>query len=809
MTVRKKVMLGLIGFSLVPILLTTMVSIRAGTENINALHDDRLKVVAHVSASALQEIVDLHKDEIAVLSVCDSVRNYADSMEKSGGTVPGTSAQAVAVNDYLQNYVGSEGKFDDILILDKNGKSVVSYQPETRGLELGDTDYFKNSFTENNSGGVYISLVHHSLINPEDPESNCIGISSALFSSGGELQGVIVGFMNTRALGRFAQTIKFGKTGLAFVVDRENYILYHPEPRFLNTKTEAPRLQYIVTRCRRGDIDQSGKIVDVMGGVKRIYYYVVLEDELVLVLRQDYSETAKDIRSNIILMISLFAATGGLAAYFGLRMSKSFVAPILKIKSAFDDSRAEGKYVLCEVDSNDELGEMAAGYNEMIRTLETQYQLLQREKQTVERIAMRDSITGLSNRAAFEAGLGEFISGKEDSFGVLFLDMDGFKQVNDVLGHAFGDTLLYMLGRRIKDSAAKFDLCARLGGDEFGLVKIGDKAAVGEAANILLEELRAPFRIELHTLHVTTSIGASMYPVDGDTVESLLKNADIAMYYSKDNGKNMFSFFDGEMQSRVNRQSAIMRVLRKSLEKGEAYLVYQPEIDIKTRKIVAYEALMRINNQELGEIGPSEFIPVAEGNSSLINNLGHWTLVQACRFARRMVDEQGFDGVVAVNISGLQLRRDNFVDEVIGVLEQENLDGRHLQLEITEKIIMSDMTSNAEKLAKLRERGVSVAMDDFGAYYSSFNYLLRMPLDALKIDSVFFAEYGTSDRTRYIGETINNVAHKLGLRVIAEGVETKRHHDLITDIGYDGLQGFYYSHPLTEDDVHEWHKKNK
>ena len=291
-------------------------------------------------------------------------------------------------------------------------------------------------------------------------------------------------FLNTTDLGRFAQTVKFGKTGIAFVIDSENFILYHPEPNFLNTKTVAPKLQNMITRYQGGRTASEGKIVDTMGGIKRNYYYVVLgEDEFALVLRQNYDEASGDIVFNIILLSCMFVLTACIAAYCGLRMSKSFVLPILKVKEAFESSRAQGKYIRCDVCCDDEIGEMAAGYNEMMRALEAQYQLLQNEKNKVERIAMRDSLTDLKNRSAFESELGSLIRDGNDSFGVLFLDMDGFKQINDVLGHDFGDTLLYMMGRRIKNSAAKFDVCARLGGDEFALIKVGARGCLRRRTN--------------------------------------------------------------------------------------------------------------------------------------------------------------------------------------------------------------------------------------------------------------------------------------------------------------------------------------
>lgn len=808
LSIRKKILYGLIGFSLIPLLISTLVSISSHNDTVDRLYDDRMRTVTNISALALQEIVNIYKADISMFSIGDSVQNFVDLMAEGNESALESSAEAIAATKYIERYINSEAKFDNVIILNKDGLAVISYHPMTKGDSLRDADFF-NRILEDKSDRIYVSQVHTSLTDPDDPKSNCIGISKALYSSDGEFQGVVVGFLNVRALGVFAQDISVGKTGIAFVIDSENFILYHPESKFLNTKTIAAKLDQMIPRYHNGRLPPSGTIEDTMDGIKRVYYYSILaEDNLALVLRQDASESSDDTRGSSTFLMGLFVITAVAGVFFGTKAADNLAAPIAHIKKAFIKSRTEGKHIQCEVKTNDEFGEMALCYNEMIRSLEAQYELIYREKRKIERISMHDSVTDLNNRSGFENGLEEYIRGKEASFGVIFFDMDGFKQINDVYGHAFGDTLLYMLGRRIKDSAANFELYGRLGGDEFAIVKLGTREEVNDAATILMNELRSPFNIEMHKMHVTTSLGVAMYPDDGEGVEVLVNNADIAMYYSKDNGKNRLSFFNEEMQNHVNRQTAIMSILRKGIEKNQIYLVYQPELDLKNKKVVAYEALMRIRNTELGELGPSEFIPIAENNNLLINNLGHWVIVQACRFVRRMIDEQGFDGVVAVNVSVMQLRRDNFVDEIIGILNDERIDGKHLQLEFTESIMMFDMKTNAKKLEELRRFGVSVAIDDFGTHHASFAYLLNLPIDVIKVDHELLAEAERNDKLLDISEGIAAVAHKVGLKVIAEGVETESQRNAIAGMNYDVLQGYYYNHPMMESEVPGWHEKN-
>lgn len=810
MTIRKRILIIVICFAVVPILIITSWGLLTSLRIIEELHMDRMDSLANISSSAFKEILNLHKEDLILLSTRQNVERYINISAKTENyTETQLTIERDAMTAHLKSYLALVNSFEDIILIDKDGNVDVSVHPGLVGLDVLEYDYFTQAIASSDENHVFVSKVHSSLRYPEDPGRNCVALSKLMRSNSGKVTGVMVAFVNVDVMAQFIKEIQFGQTGIAFLIDAENFILYHPEARFYNSYTTAPNLKNLFTRYKTGEIPDSGLIYDDMGGLRRIYYYEVIEDEeMVLFLRQDYNEFSKHRNHILIFAAFVLSATSLLAIYLAFKFSKSFVQPILTLKDAFVSARDEGRYAVCNIDSSDELGDMAEGYNTMIQTLERQFEEINDEKTKNEYIAYHDSITGLFNRNAFEKKLSGLLSSGEP-FGVIFLDIDGFKQINDVLGHALGDALLNMLGQRIKNSQPEFDICARIGGDEFLMAKTGGRAQLEVCAKNLIRDLRVPFEIEMNTLHITCSIGVAMYPDDGDDAQSLIKNADISMYSAKDGGKNAYKFYNMEMQKRIERYSSIMSVLRECIEKDEVYLEYQPEIDAKTGKTVVYEALMRINSEKLGRISPAEFIPVAESDNRIINKLGHWALRSVCAFTRRLIDEHGFDGLVAVNISARQLHRDNFVGEVMDVLQEFDLPPKFLIIELTESILMSDIKNNAEKLSQLREKGLTVAMDDFGTHYSSFNYLVHLPLDVLKIDRSFFTEIETNKRVFDINRMIIDIAHNLDLKVVAEGAETQGQVELIKEIGCDIIQGYYFSRPLPVDEVIKWNDTSK
>ncbi len=418
--------------------------------------------------------------------------------------------------------------------------------------------------------------------------------------------------------------------------------------------------------------------------------------------------------------------------------------------------------------------------------------------------AYHDLLTKLPNRALLRDRLGLAISqAKRDNemLAVMFLDLDRFKNVNDSLGHMIGDELLQQVSNRLRSCVREGDTLSRFGGDEFALLlpKINhSRDDVENIAQKIIEVLKQPFVVDGHELYVSTSIGVSLYPQDGLTMDALIKNSDIAMYHVKGQGKNGYQFYSNDMNKPYFKNLSMETGIHKALENDQFHLVYQPQINLKTGDIVGVEALLRWQDPEHGIISPSEFIPFAE-ESGLITKIGSWVLRNALTELRGWIDSGLPEIRMSVNMSARQLTEKNIVKEIGSVLNELNLDGSVLEIEITENAIMDDMESIVQKLKKLADMGVTIAIDDFGTGYSSLSYLHKLPIQTLKIDRTFLKEsrYAKDDHT--IVNTIVAMAKGLKLNVIAEGVETQSQLDYLREIDCSEAQGFLFGKPLAPD----------
>jgi diguanylate cyclase (GGDEF)-like protein/PAS domain S-box-containing protein len=414
--------------------------------------------------------------------------------------------------------------------------------------------------------------------------------------------------------------------------------------------------------------------------------------------------------------------------------------------------------------------------------------------------ARHDILTGLPNRMLLNDRIGQAIAlsrrhGKK--LAVLFLDLDGFKHVNDSLGHSTGDKLLQSVAKRVGDCVRASDTVSRQGGDEFVVLlsEVQQAEDVAISARRILEAVATAHPIDMHNLHVTTSIGMSVYPDDGADAETLIKNADTAMYQAKDNGRQSYQFFEPAMNVRAVERQFIEEGLRRALERHEFELHYQPKIDLKTGEITGAEALIRWTHPIRGPISPARFISVAE-ECGLILPIGAWVLREACNQARAWADA-GLPAItMAANISAIEFRDEKFLERVLAILNETGIDPGYLELEISESVLMKRVESTAAILQTLRHSGVKVAVDDFGTGYSSLSYLTKFPVDALKIDQSFVRQISTADDNTTIVKAVIGMARSLKLRVIAEGVEMPEEVTFLRACQCDEAQGYYFSPPV-------------
>ncbi|OZG70714.1 signal transduction protein [Hahella sp. CCB-MM4] len=428
-----------------------------------------------------------------------------------------------------------------------------------------------------------------------------------------------------------------------------------------------------------------------------------------------------------------------------------------------------------------------------------------RQEAIIEFQATHDPLTGLPNRSLFYGRVTQAINHAQRSgekLAIMFIDLDKFKLINDTLGHNAGDELLRIMSARLKECTRDCDTLARIGGDEFVLLvdQAGSEAALTHLASRLIEAVSVPVSLLGYTHAISCSVGISTYPDDGDTVELLLKRADIAMYRAKDAGRNAFQFFTYQMQDRLNERLKLEICIKQALEKKEFYLHYQPQVDLRTGKIMGLEALIRWESAELGFVEPSEFIPAAEDSRQIIK-IGEWVLRTVCSDLKSW-KEQGISLVpVAINISALQFTGQNFVRLIKDVISQYDVDAKYLELELTETLSMSDPEASVALMRRLRGIGVSMAIDDFGTGYSNLSYLKRFPVNKLKIDRAFVSGLTNSPDDHSIVMAIIRMAQGLGLKTIAEGVETAGQLSLLAEQCCDAIQGYYFSRPISLKDI--------
>lgn len=421
----------------------------------------------------------------------------------------------------------------------------------------------------------------------------------------------------------------------------------------------------------------------------------------------------------------------------------------------------------------------------------------------VRHMAYHDILTGLPNRNSLKSILEAQSSIPKTHFAVCYMDIDRFKNVNDVFGHTAGDDLLVEFSKRLRNGVRPVDSVCRLGGNGFAVVLGGSSevAEVGPIIDRVIDNVCRPaFIVDGRDVYVTVSTGISLFPVDSSSIDDLMKKADVALYHAKDAGKNVRRFYREDIHDVAIGKVAIEMLLRNAIDRGEMYLEFQPKVNLLSGKIMGSEALLRWFNKDLGQVPPDRFIPVAE-DSNIIIPMGRWVIDETCRRLSEMTQSGYRDHIIAINISAIQFQDPELLDQIRASLRQYDVAPERMEIEITESALMNNHAEASAVIVRLREMGINASIDDFGTGYSSLAYLKNLPVAALKIDRSFVQHIASSQSDRAIAEAIIVMAHALKLEVIAEGVEDDAQRVLLSDMGCTCAQGYYFSRPVAFDSL--------
>ncbi|MCZ6524717.1 MAG: EAL domain-containing protein [Alphaproteobacteria bacterium] len=495
----------------------------------------------------------------------------------------------------------------------------------------------------------------------------------------------------------------------------------------------------------------------------------------------------------LVVMTGIGVLVGTGTAVF---LTRRIVRPILELTAGVD---AIGRGILdhrISVESGDEMGQLAVSFNRMADTR-------QRTEETLRDLSHHDSLTKLPNRILFQLRLVEALDNAQRvnrMVAVHFLDLDHFKDINDTLGHPAGDLLLQIVAERLKVCIRRSDTVARLGGDEFAILQTNLVYSNGimVLAKRLIDTMAKPFEIEGERVFTGTSIGITIFPHDDEDANKLLKNADLALYRAKQEGRNKFQLYDPEMNAEIQARKALEQDIREALDNAQFFLCYQPQLELSSGRISGAEALVRWRHPKRGMVSPAEFIPVAE-QTGLILQLTEGVLLEACTQIRAWQDAGLPPLRVSVNLSPADFKRKDLISMIKEILEETDLSAEWLELEITEGMVMSGVEAVIATLHELAEIGIELAIDDFGTGFSSMSYLKQFPVHRLKIDQTFVRDIIANKEDASITKAITMLGHSFGLRVVAEGVETREQLEFLRLTDCDEIQGYYFSRPLEAD----------
>ena len=798
MKLQAKILFILAPLAVIPLLLLGWLAYSEITTNTKQRTLETLEVLTEETSKNLKSRIEEAEGVARILTNSKLLSKFIQSSniyEKYNVLVPGLEE---VFSHYLQVYPEIVTirirNADNADVLSVPEKADVLLKREKTGTTLSDTDRTSFIYPENDRPLFIHSVKLYSKNYASGSEKTLFGYLD-IFSSMSIIDSVI-----EKSFGE--------KYGVIFFADRNGNIMRGESDLKLSANNKLPDIQHLIQQGKevspqkiafRGHTSLiQGHRID-----QNLYMFSLLTHEQIKSSSDSYFYRMAGI---VGISIFLFSVLGFLSIKYLL------IKPLQQLGAAAQHIGEGNLEFTLDIDNKDELGELSTSLKEMSRNL-------RQSNEQIRYFAYHDSLTKLPNRRMFSEYLSHAVAHarrRNQALALMYLDLDDFKVINDTLGHQAGDEVLRELSNRLSDCIrdedylgrptashrSETETVARLGGDEF-IIFLPDINSPYEAANVanrVLEALSIPFRVENRDLHVSASIGITTYPKDGNDVETLIKNADMAMYHAKEKGKNAYSYYQESMNIAAFELLNLQSEMRQALAKNEFILHYQPQVDLNTGEIISVEALIRWQHPEKGLISPDAFIPVAE-QSELIVAIGEWVIQEACRQVKVWHNEGHVDLCVSVNASAAQLHRHDLKEVIQEALLSNTLPAKALEIELTETAIGNSEETVFETLTAIKSLGVQIAMDDFGTGYSSLGYLSKLPIDKIKVDRSFVKDITSETTHAPIISAILAMAHSLELPVTAEGVELQAQIDFLRVKGCGLIQGFLISHPVSADEI--------
>lgn len=807
MSIKSSLRMSLILMASLPLVFMTILTYMLSYNKYLELAKNSAEDLASTYGKGFYAQLNVQIAEAEGIAQSSNVQNLL--LENYNGLALGTdSAYYAPVQEIMNNTSGYMNSSVNFYLYDVNGYFVSSSESDNN---YGDwSEYMSTSVTDITA----TTIMKSSNINKD---ANSIDVVTPVY-----VKGKIVGLVRANIASTYFGAF-IPDNGQAFIMTSSGDYLFSSTGLSNDKSLEEAAYKLFSSE----NATAKGYLYTDSSTIKSIYGYYIIDDLNWIYLINQNGKRFQEILTTLpIVLIITLAIITFIAIWISQILAHKYTDPIISLRNNMAEAAAGNLDLTSDIKSNDEFGDLSDKFNTMMSIISNNYKELEQSKKAleaselelkknyahIEQLAYHDGLTGLYNRVAFMKYAHEVFHNDGSTLNrhaIFFIDLDNFKNVNDTLGHDYGDLLLKQVSKELESYISDDDILARTGGDEFLILKtkFATNQELEQYAKHLVSIVNSPFNLDGEIAHISMSLGIAIFPSNGLTISELIKNADIAMYSAKSAGKNNYRFFSSYMEDDFNRRNDLADILAHVIERNEVYLQYQPQANVSDGKITGFEALMRIESDLVGFISPSEFIPIAEENG-LINQLGEWALYEACNFNQALI-RSGFGPLkVSVNVSTMQLKDDHLISIIQSIPEKTGMSLEYLEIEITESVLMNSLEHNLMLINQFKDLGISIALDDFGTGYSSFNYLTQIPIDTLKIDKSFIDGICSNEKDKCIADSIISLAHKMNISVVAEGVEDLDQLQILRDQFCDTLQGYLFSKPLKSNDFIDLLNKN-